>query len=80
MSKTYNVLNRIEDVVIGTGLCFSIATFESILSIVLLSLNIVLIVSKIVIKVVTSIKNGKVEEAIQTIEDGQKELKDIKKK
>ena len=72
-------LNIVEDVLIalGIGVTISLEQVYTIFGIILLSIQIILIVTKGVIKLVDHIKKGKVEEAVQDIEDTQKEIKDI---
>ena len=73
------VLNITEDVLIalGIGVTISLEQVYTIFGIILLSIQIILIVTKGVIKLVDHIKKGKVEEAIKDIEDTQKEIDDV---
>lgn len=72
-------INITEDVLIalGIGVTLSLEQIYTIFGIVLLSIQIILIIVKGIIKLVDHIKKGKVEEAVKDIEDTQKEIKDI---
>ena len=74
--KTINIM---EDVLIalGIGVTISLEQIYTIFGIILLSIQIILIIVKGVIKIVDKIKKGKVEEAIKDIEDTQKEIEDV---
>lgn len=76
------VLNITEDILIalGIGVTISLEQVYTIFGIILLSIQIVLIIAKGVIKLVDHIKKGKVEEAVKDIEETQKELDDVTKK
>lgn len=73
------VLNITEDVLIalGIGVTISLEQVYTIFGIILLSIQIILIIVKGVIKLVDHIKKGKVEEAVKDIEDTQKEIDDV---
>ena len=73
------VLNITEDVLIALGISVTISLEQvyTIFGIILLSIQILLIVAKGVIKLVDHIKKGKVEEAVKDIEDTQKEIDDV---
>lgn len=75
-------LNIIEDVLIALGISvtLSLEQIYTIFGIILLSIQIILIITKGVIKLVEHIKKGKVDEAVKDIEDTQKEIDDITKK
>ena len=72
-------LNYIEDglIVLGVGVTLSLEQIYTIFGIVLLSIQIGLIVAKGVIKVVSHVKEKKLEEAVKDIEDAQSEIKDV---
>ncbi len=73
------ILNITEDVliVLGIGVTLSLEQIYTIFGIILLSIQIILIIVKSVIKLVGHIKKGEVEEAIKDIEDTQKEINDV---
>ena len=72
-------LNIIEDglIVLGVGVTLSLEQIYTIFGIVLLSFQIILILTKGIIKIVDHVKKGKVDEAVKDIEDTQKELDDV---
>lgn len=80
MSKTYNVLNSIENVLLGTGLCVSMVDIQNILSIVLLTFEVIIIAVKVTLKVIDRIKHGDIDGAVSEVEKAQEEIKDIKKR
>ena len=73
------ILNITEDVLIalGIGVTISLEQVYTLFGIILLSIQIILIIAKGVIKLVEHIKKGKVDEAIKDIEDTQKEIDDV---
>ena len=72
-------LNIIEDVLIalGIGVTISLEQVYTIFGIILLSIQIILIVTKGVIKLIDHIKKGKVEEAVKDIEETQDEINKV---
>ena len=71
------VLNLVEDGLIVCGVAISLQQLYTIFGIVLLAIQITLIIIKGVIKVVNYLKQKKLEEAVATIEETQKEIEDV---
>ena len=73
------VLNIVEDglIALGIGVTLSLEQIYTIFGIVLLSIQILLILTKGVIKLVNYLKQKKIEEAVATIEETQKEIEDV---
>ena len=78
--KHSNVLNILEDASIVGGISLSLTMIQTILGIIILSVQIVLILIKAGIKIYNSIKNGKIDEAVDTLEETQDQLEDLKDK
>lgn len=70
------VLNVAEDVLIVGGMTISLSMIQTILGIAILVIQLGLIITKIVLKVVKKVKNKDIDGAIATIEEGQKEIDD----
>lgn len=73
------VLNIVEDglIALGIGVTLSLEQIYTIFGIVLLSIQILLILTKGVIKLINYLKQKKIEEAVATIEETQKEIEDV---
>ena len=78
MKNALTVVNVMEDVSLAGGTAISLTMIQTILGITLLAINIVLILVKIGLKVYSKIKKGDIEGAVNDIEEGQKEIKDLK--
>lgn len=72
------ILNSIENVLIGAGVMVALTDIQTIIGIVLMCFEVGLILFKIGYKIYQSIKKGDPNEVIQTIEDGKKEIEDMK--
>ena len=72
------ILNSIENVLIGAGVMVALTDIQTIIGIVLMGFEVCLILFKIGYKIYQSIKKGDPNEVIQTIEDGKKEIEDLK--
>ena len=72
-------LNIAEDVliVLGVGVTLSLEQIYTIFGIVLLSIQIILILVKVTLKIIEKVKSGKIDEAVKDIEDAQQEIKDV---
>ena len=74
--KNWNIFNVIEDVLIATGITISLADLQSVLSIIVLSVQVILIIVKLFIK----LKNSKTDkEKIDHIDATIDEIKKIDK-
>lgn len=73
-----NKLNVIEDVTICAGVSFGITQIETILGIVILSIQILLIVGKGAYKVYQYWKNKQIEKIPETVNNTVDELNDLK--
>lgn len=74
--KNWNIFNVIEDVLIATGITISLADLQSVLSIIVLSVQVILIIVKLFIK----LKNSKTDkEKIEHIDATIDEIKKIDK-
>ena len=74
------VLNIVEDGLIVCGVAISLQQLYTIFGIVLLVIQIALIIAKGVIKVVDLVKKKKYQEAVNVIEETQKEINDVTEK
>lgn len=78
--KQNNVLNILEDVSIVGGVTISLTMIQTILGIFILSVQAILILIKAFIKVYHALKTEKVDEAVDTLEETQDQLDDLKDK
>lgn len=67
-------LNRLENTIIALGSAIGIANIETIMGIILLSVQVVIILTKCIVKFVNFIKLKKINEAIAELERAQDEL------
>ena len=74
-----NVVDTSENITLAGGVVVSLSMIQTILGITLLVINICLIVTKCVIKIVEKVKKGNVAGAVKDIEDTQKELDSLNK-
>lgn len=76
------IINVTEDVLIALGITvtLSLEQIYTIFGIVLLAIQIGLIITKGIIKLVSHLKAKKLDEAVKDIEETQKEIKDITQK
>lgn len=74
-----NVVDTSENITLAGGVVVSLSMIQTILGITLLVINICLIVTKCVIKIVEKVKKGDVAGAVKDIEDTQKELDSLNK-
>ena len=74
-----NVVDTSENIILAGGVVVSLSMIQTILGITLLVINICLIVTKCVIKIVEKVKKGDVAGAVKDIEDTQKELDSLNK-
>lgn len=74
------VLNIVEDGLIVCGVAISLQQLYTIFGIVLLVIQIALIIAKGIIKVVDLVKKKKYQEAVNVIEETQKEINDVTEK
>lgn len=75
-----NKLDTIENVFVGVGVAFGIDQIETILGIIILGFQIIVILTKWIIKLVDKIKNKKYEEIPNDTKEAIEELKDLKDK
>lgn len=69
-----NVVNGIETILIGLGLTISISDLQSILSIILLTFDILWIIAKCIIRLYHDIKNGDIDDIDDAIADAKNEM------
>lgn len=67
-------LNRIENALIALGSAIGFANIETIMGIILLSVQLVIILTKTIVKFVNFIKLKKINEAIAELERAQDEI------
>lgn len=67
-------LNRLENTIIALGSAIGLANIETIMGIILLSVQVVIILTKCIVKFVNFIKLKKINEAIAELERAQDEL------
>ena len=70
-------LDTVENVLIVAGIAVSLEQIYTILGIVILAVQIILIITKTVIKVIEYVKTKKTDDAVKAIEDAQKEIENV---
>ena len=73
-------INVLEDVLIAGGVAISLPMIESILGIIILSVQVILILFKAGKKIYESIKKKKYDEIENTLKETQDQLEDLKDK
>ena len=73
-------LNVLEDVLIAGGIGISLPMIETILGIIILSVQILLILWKLGTRIYKAIKNKKVNDVTDALEDAKDELEKLKNK
>lgn len=76
----HNVLNILEDVTIAGGVAIGISTIETILGIIILSVQILIILYKATMKIIELVKKKKYDEIDDALEDTKDQLDDLKDK
>ena len=76
----YNVLNILEDATIVGGVAVGLSTIQTILGIIILSVQVVLILYKGIRKIVELVKKKKYDEIDDALEDTKDQLEDLKDK
>ena len=80
MTRTMQILNAVEDASLVAGTGVSLSMIQSILGITLLVINICLIITKLVLKIIDRIKKNDYSGAVEDIEKTQDEIKSLGKK
>lgn len=75
--KTINVLNVIEDVLIGVGIAVSLTDIQQILSIIILVFNVCWILFKVGYKIYEHVKTGNIKAIGDEIKTGADELQTL---
>ena len=73
-------LNVLEDVLIVGGTAISLSMIQTILGIIILSVQIILILWKAGLRIYKAIKNKKVDDVDDALEDAKGELESLKNK
>ena len=73
-------INVLEDVLIAGGVAISLPMIESILGIIILSVQVILILYKAGKKIYQAIKKKKYDEIENTLQETQDQLEDLKEK
>ena len=76
----HNVLNILEDVTIAGGVAIGISTIETILGIIILSVQILIILYKAITKIIELVKKKKYDEIDDALEETKDQLEDLKDK
>lgn len=76
----HNVLNILEDVTIAGGVAISLSMLQTILGIIILSVQIILILYKGIRKIIELVKNKKYDEIDDALEETKDQLEDLKDK
>ena len=76
----HNVLNILEDVTIAGGIAVSLPMIETILGIIILSVQVILIIYKATMKIIELMKKKKYDEIDDALEDTKDQLEDLKDK
>lgn len=76
----HNVLNILEDVTIAGGIAVSLPMIETILGIIILSVQIILILYKATMKIIELVKKKKYDEIDDALEETKDQLEDLKDK
>ena len=80
MNKTMQVINAVEDVTLFGGTAVSLSMIQTILGITLLVINICLIITKLVFKIIDRVKKNDIKGVVEDIEKTQDELKSLDSK
>lgn len=76
----HNVLNILEDVTIVGGVAVSLSMLQTILGIIILSVQIVLILYKGIRKIIDLVKKKKYDEVDDALDEVKDQLEDLKDK
>ena len=76
----HNVLNILEDVTIAGGIAVSLPMIETILGIIILSVQVILIIYKATMKIIELVKKKKYDEIDDALEETKDQLEDLKDK
>ena len=76
----HNVLNILEDVTIVGGVAIGISTIETILGIIILSVQLAIILYKGIRKIIELVKNKKYDEIDDALNETKDQLEDLKDK
>ena len=76
----HNVLNILEDVTIAGGIAVSLPMIETILGIIILSVQVILIIYKATKKIILLVKKKKYDEIDDALEETKDQLEDLKDK
>ena len=68
-------INILEDCLIVGGVAISLTMIQTLLGIVILSVQLILIVAKAIVKIRDALKSGNTEEIKQVIDDTQEQIK-----
>ena len=79
MTKTMQILNAVEDASLVGGTAVSLSMIQTILGITLLVINICLIITKLVLKIIDRVKKGDYSGAVEDVEKTQDEIKSLGK-
>lgn len=77
-----NVIDKVSNLLAGTGIAISLMDIQNILSIVCLVLNLGIIITRMVVKIVKATKDDNpndMDQVEQILDDTEKELKNVKK-
>jgi hypothetical protein len=75
-----NILNSLENISILAGISISLPQIETVLGIVILSIQLVLIIAKFTIKIIDKVKNKDYNGIVKDVEDTQDEINKITNK
>ena len=73
------ILNAVEDASLVGGTAVSLSMIQTILGITLLVINICLIITKLVLKIIDRVKKGDYSGAVEDVEKTQDEIKSLGK-
>lgn len=73
-------INVLEDVLIVGGVTISLSMIQTILGIIILSAQVILIITKAVIKIYQLVKKKKYDEIENALDDAKDQLDDLNKK
>ena len=76
----HNVLNILEDATIVGGVAIGLSTIQTILGIIILSVQVILILYKGIMKIVELVKKKKYDEIDDALEETKDQLEDLKDK
>lgn len=71
-------LNFIENTMLAIGTLIGVANIETIIGIIYLVVQIAILITKVVLKVIDSYKKNDVKSAVKALEDAKEELDDLK--